>query len=90
MRQLATVLVVAAAIPALADSPALTTESPKFIYNVATAPTRCYFIRQTNRQLRTPQDKPGFMPLAAAEKLSTAVPFANCMPDQRVIKTVIK
>jgi hypothetical protein len=90
MLKLTSFLIVVAALPALADAPALTSEPLKDIQNFTAPVTHCYFIRQANRQLQSPQDKPGFMPLAGVEKLPTAAPFANCMPDQRVIKTVIK
>lgn len=90
MQRLASLLLVAAALPVQANSPDSTIEPLKDMQNFTAPVTHCYFIRQANRQLQAPQDKPGFMPLAGVEKLPTAAPFANCTSDQRVIKTVIK
>jgi hypothetical protein len=90
MRKLATVLLVAAALPALADDPPPANAPAKTIYNFAPPPTTCYFIRQVNRQLQAPQEKPRFLRIADIEKLPVAAPFENCMPEQQVIKTVIK
>jgi hypothetical protein len=84
MSRLATVLLFTAAVPALADS---SSQSLKVIseYSFAAPNAKCYFIRQANRQLQAPQDKPEFMPIAGLVKLPPA-PSANCMPDQHVIK----
>jgi hypothetical protein len=91
MLKLASFLIVAAALPALADAPAApASATPKIIYNFYAPGAKCYFIRQANRQLQSPQDKPVFLPIAGAEKLAAAAPFENCMSDQRTIKTVIK
>jgi hypothetical protein len=88
MRKLAVILLAATA-PALADQSGPTADPLPMKYVFAAPAPKCYFIRQTNRQLQVPAEKPAFVPLAVAP-LSTATPFANCMPDQRVIKTVIK
>jgi hypothetical protein len=90
MQRLASLLLVAAALPVQATSADPTLEPLKDMKNFTAPVTHCYFIKQANRQLQSPQDKPGFMPLAGVEKLSTTAPFANCTSDQRVIKTVIK
>ena len=90
MRKLAIAFLVAATLPAQAITPD-STIAPLMVMQNFTAPvTHCYFIKQANRQLQSPQDKPGFMPLAGLEKLPATAPFANCTSDQRVIKTVIK
>jgi hypothetical protein len=90
MLKLASFLIVTAALPAVADAPAPPANAtPTIIYNFNVPGARCYFIRQANHELQTPKEKPGFMPLAGAEKLAVA-PFANCMSEQRTIKTVIK
>jgi hypothetical protein len=85
MSRLATVLLVAAAVPALADSGS---QSLKVIseYSFPAPTAKCYFIRQANRQLKAPQDKPEFMPLTGLVQLPPVAPSANCMPDQHVIK----
>lgn len=86
MRNLATFLLVAAAFPALAHPKELISE-PLEIMKIFTAPNaKCYFIRQTNRQLQAPQDRPQLMPLAGAAQLPTTPGFTNCMPEQRIIK----
>ena len=90
MQRLASLLLVAAALPLQANSPGPAIEPLQVIQNFTAPITHCYFIKQANRQLQSPQDKPGFMPLAGVEKLPATAPFANCMSDQRVIKTVIK
>ena len=87
--KLTTFLIVAAALPALAEVPGPGAAPPKIIHNFTAPVTHCYFIRQANRQLQAPQDKPGFMPLAGVEKLAVA-PFENCMSEQRTIKTILK
>ena len=88
MRKLATVLLAVAVMPALADAPALTSAPQKFTDAFAAPGSKCYFIRQTNRQLQAPGEKPMFMPLASAAPIAT--PFANCMPEQRAMKAVIR
>jgi hypothetical protein len=90
MQRLASLILVAAALHVQASSAAPTLEPLKDMQNFTAPVTHCYFIKQANRQLQSPQDKPGFMPLAGVEKLATTAPFANCTSDQRVIKTVIK
>lgn len=90
MQRLASLLLVAAALPLQANSPDTSIEPVKFLQEFTAPVTHCFFIKQANRQLQSPQDKPGFMPLAGVEKLATTAPFANCTSDQRVIKTVIK
>jgi hypothetical protein len=90
MQRLASLLLVAAALPVHATSADPTLEPLKDMQNFTAPVTHCYFIKQANRQLQSPQDKPGFMPLAAVQKLPNTAPFANCTSDQRVIKTVIK
>jgi hypothetical protein len=89
MLKFCSLLLFAAALPALADAPASTSAPSKNFYNFAPPAKNCYFIRQANRQLQAPQDKPGFMPLAGVEKLAVA-PFENCMSEQRTIKTILK
>lgn len=90
MQKLASLVLFAAALPLQANSPDSTLELPKVIQNFTAPVTHCYFIKQANRQLQAPQDKPGFMPLAGVGKPPTAAPFANCTSDQRVIKTDIR
>jgi hypothetical protein len=90
MLKLASFLIAAAALPALADAPAPASAPPKTIYNFAPPPTTCYFIRQANHQLRTPEDKPRFIRIAEIKILPLAAPSADCISDVRVIKTVIK
>ena len=90
MLKLANFLIVAAAMPALADASGSTSESPKISFNITPTATTCYFIREANHQLQATQDKPGFMPLAGAEKAPLAASFANCTADGVVMKTAIK
>jgi hypothetical protein len=90
MLKLASIVLVAAALPALADAPPPASATPKTIFNYAPPPTTCYFIREANHQLQATQDKPGFMPLAGAEKAPLAASFANCTADGVVMKTAIK
>jgi hypothetical protein len=90
MIKVTSIVLVAAALPALADAPPPAIATPKTIFNYAPPPTTCYFIRQANHQLQSNQDKPGFMPLAGAEKTPPAAPLANCTSDGVVMKTVIR
>jgi hypothetical protein len=47
----------------------------------------CYYIRQLNANLRKPEDKPRFIPLANAETTAEDAPVASskpdCLPDPR-------
>jgi hypothetical protein len=90
MRKLSCVVLFLSTMAILAD-PAASASDPVNITHALDAPPtqHCYFIRQVNHLLQAPSDQPRFMPLTAVTQPSAAS-IPDCMPDQRVIKTVIK
>ncbi len=91
MRKLSCVVLVLSTMPLLAAPVTSASDpvNPRKALDAASG-QRCYFIRQANHLLQAPSDTPRFMPLTSATQLSEAPAIPNCMPEQRVIKTVVR
>jgi hypothetical protein len=108
MRRLVTILLAAAALPAIGDTPlqlelsgpgkvpfsldvlppsaafqlqADSAAARRGVYVRPHSSVTCYYIRQLNANLRKPEDKPRFVPLANAETGAEEAPVASGKPD---------
>ncbi len=114
MRTLTTIVLTAAVLPAIAQTPGqdLSSAIPtykqfqaevrgmsaeevqalrdsqvsKLPARILSGSTDCYFIRQVNKNLKKPAEKPEFVPLASAEAEPLDITNTDCLSDSIVRK----